>query len=709
MHRIALDFAILILGNVITMAIAIAAWYRNPGSRGCRAFFVTCSVAVFWSIVNYYTLQPNSLELAILATHWSYVAGIWVIAALLYFSYLFPIEHLHGRLFKIGLAGLVAASSWFAYSHLVVQRVLYSAGRFDIVPGPAYPLYGLLLLVMGALIFVAFRQNYRIANLVERNQIRYIAFGIGLTLAVGILFNVILVLVNPIFGSALGNMLPTLVAVAFIGYGLIRHRFMDVHLLIAQAITYLGCLGIMFVLILGISRSLSLAFPDSPNISIFSLIGTASLLVLLFQPIRKRIQLLTDKIFNPSWYDKQILLTTLGSMIASELHLDYLLTNSLDYLCSQLGVTHGQVCLLQADDELETVKQFGKSPKRLIAASALMRLDQSKIITLTDELSDTNPLRQQLERHNIRVTVRLKTRGQFVGFLLLGTKKTGDIFSNKDVGVLQILANQLAVAIVSAQSYEQINRFNQTLQTRVNRATASLSKAHEKLKADDRMKTEFTMLTSHNLRTPLTIVNGTADLLADSSLSSHQRHLLTNLQTASDRLSQLVEDLLTISSIESGNQLVLQSVKATDVLLPLVAEARELSTAKGIALKLDLKLDNINLQANLPRLQGAIRNLLDNAFKFTPKGYVEITAAATRKELIIKIADTGIGIAESELPTLFNKFHRTTSVLEYNYEGEGIGLFLTNLIVAEHNGKVRVQSHLGHGSTFSIILPANPK
>jgi two-component system phosphate regulon sensor histidine kinase PhoR len=105
-------------------------------------------------------------------------------------------------------------------------------------------------------------------------------------------------------------------------------------------------------------------------------------------------------------------------------------------------------------------------------------------------------------------------------------------------------------------------------------------------------------------------------------------------------------------------------------------------------------------------LRSAIYNLLDNALKFTAEqGQIELSLAHVADAIQIVTKDNGVGIAPEEINKLFTKFHRGTSTLNYNYEGTGIGLYLTKLIITEHGGTIAVQSELGKGSTFTITLP----
>jgi signal transduction histidine kinase len=179
-----------------------------------------------------------------------------------------------------------------------------------------------------------------------------------------------------------------------------------------------------------------------------------------------------------------------------------------------------------------------------------------------------------------------------------------------------------------------------------------------------------------------------------------------NLEQSVQRLSQYTEDLLVIGSIEAGDTSDLKSVTLHEVLDPLVQQTQSLAKAKKLKFTTTIEPpETLELRANPRRLQSALWNLLDNAIKFTAKGSVELAVTKQDKQVAITVSDTGIGIAPEEIPQLFTRFHRGTSILEYNYEGEGIGLALAKLVITEHGGTISVISKLDSGTTFTVTLP----
>jgi signal transduction histidine kinase len=229
-----------------------------------------------------------------------------------------------------------------------------------------------------------------------------------------------------------------------------------------------------------------------------------------------------------------------------------------------------------------------------------------------------------------------------------------------------------------------------------------------KLQEVDKVKTEFMMIASHNLRTPLTIIDGYVEMAKSQTITPELRKMLDNIDGNSKRLGVFAEDLLIISSLEAGQKIFTMEQIDIDKLTSTIAkDFKVMADSKQIQFTANVAPTGVQIQGSTVHLRSAIYNLLDNALKFTAEqGQIEFDLTHIADTLQIVIKDTGAGIAPEEISKLFTKFHRGTSTLNYNYEGTGIGLYLTKLIITEHGGTIAVQSELGKGSTFTITLPA---
>jgi signal transduction histidine kinase len=250
---------------------------------------------------------------------------------------------------------------------------------------------------------------------------------------------------------------------------------------------------------------------------------------------------------------------------------------------------------------------------------------------------------------------------------------------------------------------DEIGDLAAAVNTMANSLKADIVKLHEA----DKLKSEFIIIASHNLRTPLTSIKGNLDLLQDQPLNEEQRKMVDSGAASAALLDNFIEDLLVISSMEASrsgsHQLAAEPLK--ELLESFRGIFAEIARQKRLEFNFDLQIDAQKINMNRPRLKIALFNLLENAFKFTKQGSVGLEARQTGNDIIIKVSDTGIGIAPEELPKLFTKFHRGTSLMKYDYEGTGIGLYLSKLIINEHQGSIQVESIEGRGTTFIVSLP----
>jgi len=228
----------------------------------------------------------------------------------------------------------------------------------------------------------------------------------------------------------------------------------------------------------------------------------------------------------------------------------------------------------------------------------------------------------------------------------------------------------------------------------------------------EHLKDAFITNISNELHTPLTAVKIYTDLLlktGSDQLDERQLSFLHSIQKSSAQLEAHINQLIHLSEIQMGAiQLDKQSVPFADLVQTAADNWRSRFEGKRIALQLQLQLpeDKLCVSADPVHMGWAIESLLNNAYKYTNGGgQVDLRVTHTPQEVQLDVVDTGIGIAQSDQPYLFHRFFRTQNQINSQIRGVGLGLFITQTVVEMHRGSVRVQSELGHGSTFSLALP----
>ncbi len=237
-------------------------------------------------------------------------------------------------------------------------------------------------------------------------------------------------------------------------------------------------------------------------------------------------------------------------------------------------------------------------------------------------------------------------------------------------------------------------------------------RAEEELKETMEMKAQFISTVSHELRTPLTSMKEAVTIVLDElagKINKDQRRFLDIAQRNIDRLARLIDDVLDFQKLNAGKlKFHLQEHNLATAVEEAYTTMRPHAAKGGVELALDV-------EANLPaavydsdRIIQALINLLSNAIKFTPAGGRVVVSACQRDEhLVLKIADTGLGIPKEDLPKVFDRFYRVHRPGK-EIKGTGLGLAIVNRIVAAHGGRIEVESELEKGTTFTIFLPRTP-
>jgi PAS domain S-box-containing protein len=226
------------------------------------------------------------------------------------------------------------------------------------------------------------------------------------------------------------------------------------------------------------------------------------------------------------------------------------------------------------------------------------------------------------------------------------------------------------------------------------------------LKELDRLKSDFIHTVSHDLRSPLTSILGYTELVERSGpLNPNQQEFLHRLQGSVQHITTLINDLLDLGRLEAGFDTRRELVHLGNVLKYSLDMFEVQVKKKNIKLIADIASDLKPLRANPIRIRQMLDNLVGNAIKYTlPGGNVRVSMSMQGEQIILKVDDTGPGIPPEEQGRVFEKFYRATNTID-GVEGSGLGLAIVKSIVDSHQGRVWVESIVGKGSSFIVILP----
>jgi signal transduction histidine kinase len=232
----------------------------------------------------------------------------------------------------------------------------------------------------------------------------------------------------------------------------------------------------------------------------------------------------------------------------------------------------------------------------------------------------------------------------------------------------------------------------------------------ENLRSLDKAKSDFFATVSHELRSPLTSIEGYVEMLSEDPghrLDPGQRHMVEVIDRSTDRLRNLIEDVFTLAKLESGAfETTTRPVNIAETVKGAVEAIQPSVTEKRLGLTVTGSGNGLMVDGDASQLERVVINLLSNAVKFTPAGgHITVSASAEDESALITVTDTGIGIPQRDQQELFTRFFRATNAVEQAIPGTGLGLAIIHTIVVNHGGAIDLESREGAGTTFTVRLP----
>ena len=224
--------------------------------------------------------------------------------------------------------------------------------------------------------------------------------------------------------------------------------------------------------------------------------------------------------------------------------------------------------------------------------------------------------------------------------------------------------------------------------------------------AIDEKRSEFVATVAHDLRSPLTGILSYLELMSRvGKLTPQQKQFTNQMREAVQRMTALLNDLLELSRIESGREQQREPVSLAEVAEDAARHLKNKIDSKGQKLEVVTAASPLSVMANSRRLYQVFSNLIENAIKYTPEGgKIKVSLMQMEGQAMATVIDTGIGIAQKDIPHVFDKFYRVEEVAS-SYDGTGLGLSIVKSIVEAYNGRIWVESSPGMGSSFTVVLP----
>jgi len=397
----------------------------------------------------------------------------------------------------------------------------------------------------------------------------------------------------------------------------------------------------------------------------------------------------------------------IGRLVTSTLDMDTLFSRTVNLIQDRFGFHHAAIFTIEETGFNAVLKSAtGKVGEEMLQRHHSLPVGSRSIVgtvsstgnplvvnnTATDSIFRPNPL---LPETHSEAAIPLRIGRRMVGVIDLQSKET-EGFKQDDIGVLLALADQVAVAIDNARSYELAQQ------------------AITEMRELDRLKSQFLANMSHELRTPLNSIIGFSRVIIkgiDGPVTDLQEQDLSAIYNSGQHLLRLINDILDLSKIDAGKmELAFDDVNIGELLQSVVPTVSGLLKDKQVKLAQNIEPNIPIVRADAMRLRQVLINLLSNAAKFTDEGTITISAAVESRpngqpEVVIKVTDTGAGIALEDRGKLFQPFSQVDASPTRKTGGTGLGLSISRRLVELHGGLIDVTSELGKGSTFFFTLP----
>jgi signal transduction histidine kinase len=682
---------LLILGGLIL--------WRDRDSTANRGFALFTLAMLGWivSLFLYYRVEDSAL--LTLIGRINYVSIVLAIPL----GYFFTLEVVERR-DRFRLAELAETAALAAVTLLTplvsAKESLAPNGEPVTHFGPLFPLFVLHLVAYLLAATARLVQSARRASAQRRAQLRVILAGFLTTAAVAITTNVVLPAGFGYFRLQEAGALSVVFLIAAFAYAIGFQGLFDVRIVVKRTVIFTGLIGGLIGLYGALALVATQVLRKAPvtaqeflfNLAAVAIVGMTS------EPLRRLIAARTDRWLYQKDYEQHAAVANLNNQLSATFDLDQALDAVLETLRRSLHLNHAIAYVFEPGEDgtltHRTIRQLGsrssaklflnerdgvieyfsKAPAVLeVSASASERLRQS-----AGERADS--VTAKLRALDIEVAAPVHQAGKLSGLLLLGKKRSGDPYTQRDLAFVSLVTGPMLSSIQKAKLYE-----------------------------GDQAKTEFVSVAAHELLTPLTGMQGYLSMVLDEGMGhvdQQAKGYLDKVYVSAKRLAELVKDLLSVSRVESGR--VKMDIKPLNV-VPLIRDAIDqvelMAKANGLTITFEAPQRIPAVLADANRLMEVLVNLVGNAVKYTPQGSVTISTSEEGTRLKVAVRDTGLGMTEEARKHLFEKFYRIRTKETEDISGTGLGLYVTKSMIEKMGGSISVASTPGLGSTFAITLP----
>lgn len=706
--------AIIAIGLLLLSTVSLLRQgYKNPINRLFAVFSVLIALWILSNHISNDTGLPNNV--ALFADYVVFASSFGVAILLMQFIVKLASAHRLEVIVAKILLPLWAICA-MCLSPLIVSSVVVQGDVYAVVFGPLIWLYALGLLLIVIFIIYGLIHGLRYSRGVRRRQLVTISIGLLVAFPLVLLFSFIIPMVTGLFAVTEFGITPVIILVISLYYGVVKYSLFDIRRAAVRSAAYILSLITLSVIYYCFAYIISIVLFNSNVSSSVSIspvnIFLALLLAFIFQPIKNFFNKITNELFYRDNYNSDDFFARLNRTLTFTTDLRGLLERAAGEIGHTLKSEQAFFFINTSDGHYVSAgtlhhKQLPKSDADQIAT--IKDVNHGVINASFRESND--PIRRLMLSHRIELILPLMKNGEIIGYLCLGDHLTSG-YTNRDMKVLNTIADELTIAIQNALAVQEIREFNETLKQRIANATKELRTSNSMLRRLDKAKDEFVSMASHQLRTPLTSVKGYISMVLDGDagkVSSSQKELLDEAFNSSERMVRLINDFLNVSRIQTGKFIIDKHPIDMSQLVE-----QEIDSLQSSAIVHNMKFI-YNPPKNFPSVdidEGKIRqvvmNFADNAIYYSnDNSNINVNLYVEGDDIVFTVKDTGIGVPVEEQDELFTKFYRASNAKRQRPDGTGVGLYLAKKIITAHKGKVIFESTQDKGSTFGFSIPIN--
>ena len=459
------------------------------------------------------------------------------------------------------------------------------------------------------------------------------------------------------------------------GYAVITRKLMNIDIIIRRGVVY-SLITIVLAAIFSTIIFITFTIQGFPRVTQAVLIALvlSIIAIALFGPIKRMVENLIDRLVYKDRYDYRQIIQSLSIALNSVKDSNDVSRLVVGTIVRTLNLSGGCLFIKNQSGSLEISAAQGIYTNKVKQKKLLSTISQhDKLIEFPNSVSSVD--------QDLAFIVPLIAVDKEVGILCLSQKVTRQDFSSGDIYLLQGVISVASVALHSSMLIRDVS-----------------------------IRDTFVSIASHELRTPMTAIMGYTELLLRRNPPVNTRkQWLKNIYKNSDNLTNIIDDLLNVTRIQSGKvNMKIEKVRLQDIIEESLTFTRESSNIHDISVEIDPNLPAVNIDR--VKFGQVIGNLLSNAIKYSPEGgriMLTMWEDVKKSRVVIGISDEGIGIGPEDKDLLFTTFHRIQRPETRSIKGSGLGLYIAKEWIEEMGGNIWLESKLNEGSTFFISIPVS--